>query len=262
MMKLLLSLFSLVLFSFGVFANISIEGHFQGKNLFIQNPEDDLGLGYCISNATVNGEPVPGGIGVSAFEIDFANDFNVKVGEHVFIVLEHEEGCRPKILNPEVLLPKSTFSVTKMNITPEGAVSWTTTGEQGKLPFVIEQLRWAKWVNVGEVNGIGTAGENEYLYELTPHSGENKIRVVQVDHSGRKRTSDAITFQSNVSEVKSPTGKVKDEIKFSGETRFEIYDAYGKIVKKGIGTIVNVTNLKKGAYYVNFDNSTVKIFKN
>ena len=261
-MRLLLSLFSLVFLSFGVFANTSIEGHFQGKNLFIQNPEDDLGIGFCITDATVNGEPIPGGIGVSAFEIEFAGDFNIKIGEKVFILLEHDEGCRPKILNPEVLLPKSTFSVTKMNCTPAGSLVWITTGEQGKLPFVIEQYRWNKWVNIGEVNGEGTAGPNEYSFNFTPHSGDNKIRAVQIDHSGRKRTSDPIEFSSNVDEVQGPSGKVKNEIKFSAETRFEIYDAYGKIVKKGIGTIVDVSNLKKGAYYVNFDNKDEKIFKN
>lgn len=260
-MKLLLSFLSLVTVSFAVFADISIEGHYQGKNLFIQNPEDDLGLGFCINNATVNGQPVPGGIGVSAFEIDFENDFNIKVGEKVLIRLEHEEGCRPKILNPEVLLPKSTFTVTTMNCSPDGKLTWTTTGEQGKLPYVIEQFRWDKWVNIGEVNGTGEAGSSDYDFEFTPHSGQNKIRVVQTDHSGRKRSSEAVEFSSNVAEIKGPSGKVGDEIKFSGETRFEIYDAYGKIVKKGIGSVVNISNLKKGAYYVNYDNKNVKIFK-
>lgn len=84
---------------------MSIEGHYQGKNLFIQNPEDEDGFGFCVTNATVNGDPISDGIQSSAFEINFA-EFNLKIGDAVFIVLEHGIGCKPKILNPEVLLPK------------------------------------------------------------------------------------------------------------------------------------------------------------
>ena len=46
------------------------------------------------------------------------------------------------------------------------------------------------------------------------------------------------------------------------ETRYEIYDAYGNIVKKGIGSLVNCTNLVKGVYYINYDNVNEKFIKN
>ncbi|MOA58722.1 hypothetical protein D3C78_1831680 [compost metagenome] len=60
--------------------------------------------------------------------------------------------------------------------------------------------------------------------------------------------------------------KVKDQINFTAagkpiETKYEIYDAYGNIVKKGIGSSVPCSNLLKGAYYINFDNKTEKFFK-
>ena len=66
--------------------------------------------------------------------------------------------------------------------------------------------------------------------------------------------------------MKTPA-KVKDEIKFLAngkevETRYEIYDAYGNIVKKGVGSKVNCTNLLKGVYYINFDNVNEKFIKN
>jgi hypothetical protein len=38
------------------------------------------------------------------------------------------------------------------------------------------------------------------------------------------------------------------------ETMYEIYDQYGNIVKKGYGSKVDVSNLPKGGYYLNFDN--------
>jgi len=266
-MKIILSflLFGLTS-SFSIGASLSIEGTYQGKNLYVQNPMDDDGFGYCATKVTVNGDVMPGGTNMGAFEIDFAN-FNIAIGEPVFIVIEHNDGCKPKILNPEVLLPRSTFVVTYIAVTTGGKLTWTTTGEQGKLPYVVEQYRWNKWVTVGEVQGKGTQGSNSYEFQITPHSGENTVRVVQVDHSGAKRTSKEVKFTSTVAFVTKSPAKVKDIINFTAngqpvETRYEIYDAYGNIVKKGVGSSVNCSNLLSGAYYINFDNVNEKFIKN
>jgi len=254
--------------SYSSFADLSIEGHYQGKNLFIQNPEDEDGFGFCVTNAKVNGDPISDGIQSSAFEINFA-EFNLSIGDAVFIVLEHGIGCKPKILNPEVLLPKSTFVVADgaISCTPDGTLTWTTTGESGKLAFTIEQYRWNKWVSIGEVEGIGTEGSNKYTFKVSPHSGVNKVRVVQTDHTGKKRPSPEASFtNTSIKEPQIFPVKVKDVIKFTAdgasvETKYEIYDAYGNIVKKGVGTEVDCTNLKKGAYYINYDNKNEKFVK-
>ena len=257
-------LFSLIA-SVGL-ASLSIEGTYQGKNLYVQNPMDDEGFGYCATKVTVNGDIMPGGTNMGAFEIDFSN-FNVAIGEPVFIVIEHHDGCKPKILNPEVLLPRSTFKVLDISVNTSGKLSWQTSEEQGKLPFIIEQYRWNKWVTVGEVQGKGTSGTNNYEFQVSPHSGENTVRVVQIDHSGTKRSSKEVKFNSAVPAiVKSPV-KVKDIIYFTAsgkpaDTRYEIYDAYGNIVKKGTGSSVNCENLLRGVYYINFDNLNEKFIKN
>lgn len=263
-MKLIIAFIGSLL-AFTVSANLSIEGSYQGKNLYVQNPEDEDGFGFCASKVTVNGDVMPGGVSRSAFEIDFSL-FDIKVGDPVFVVIEHGPGCTPKILNPEVLLPRSTFEVQEMAVTKDGDLKWTTTGEQGKLPFIIEQYRWNKWVNAGEVDGEGTAGPNSYEFQITPHSGENKVRVVQIDHSGMKKKSPEKTFTSEVPEVEMAPKKVKTEIRFTAKgqpvkTKYEIYDAYGNIVKKGFDSSVNCENLRKGAYYINFDNKNEKFIK-
>ncbi|MDG0973881.1 MAG: hypothetical protein P8O07_06940 [Crocinitomicaceae bacterium] len=246
-------------------ADLSIEGSYQGKNLYVQNPEDEDGFGFCATKVTINGDVMPGGVSRSAFEIDFSL-FNINVGDPVFIVIEHNNGCTPKILNPEVLLPRSTFQVTEMTISDDGLLQWKTTSEQGKLPYIIEQYRWNKWVSAGEVDGVGTPTENYYEYKVIPHSGENKVRVVQVDNSGTKKKSAEQTFTSSLTMVEMAPKKVKSEIKFTTngaaiETKYEIYDAYGNIVKKGYASIVNCENLRKGAYYINFDNKNEKFIK-
>lgn len=247
------------------FASLSIEGSYQGKNLYVQNPMDDEGFGYCATKVTVNGDILPGGTSMGAFEIDFSI-FNIEIGEPVFIVIEHNDGCKPKILNPEVLLPRSTFKVATINVNQNGLLTWKTTDEHGKLPFIIEQFRWNKWVAVGEVQGKGTPSQNSYEFQVTPHSGENTIRVVQIDHSGAKKTSGQVKFTSSVDPVAKSPLKVKNVINFSSngkpvETRYEIFDAYGSIVKKGVGSTVNCENLVKGIYYINFDNINEKFIK-
>lgn len=252
--------------TYASFADLSVEGHYQGKNLFVQNPEDEDGFGFCVTKATVNGDPISDGISSSAFEINF-EEFNVKIGDPVFIVLEHGFGCKPKILNPEVLLPKSTFVIGEISCSPDGSLTWTTTGESGKLPYVIEQYRWNKWVTVGEVDGNGGADKNSYSFNVSPHSGENKVRVVQTDHTGKKKPSQSVTFiNDKVKEPELSPKKVKNSIKFTAEgspveTKYEIYDAYGNIVKKGVGSEVDCSNLKKGAYYINYDNKNEKFIK-
>lgn len=267
MKTLFLFLAALCIHSFTNAASLSVEGTYQGKNLYIQNPMDSEGFGYCVTKVTVNGDIMPGGTNVGAFEVDFA-DFNIAVGEPVFIVIESHDGCKPKVLNPEVLLPRSTFNIESMKASKDGSIEWTTSKEEGKLPFIIEQYRWNKWVRVGEVQGLGGAsGTNSYTFKLDPHSGENSVRVVQVDHSGKKRPSEPVKFQSDNPKLSKTPAKVKTDIQFLDpngvltETRYEIYDAYGNIVKKGVGKVVNCSNLKRGVYYINFDNTNEKFIK-
>lgn len=76
-------------------------------------------------------------------------------------------------------------------------------------------------------------------------------------------SSNEIIFFSDVPAVEMSPKKVKKEINFSSkgnptETKYQIYDAYGNIVKKGFGSSVNCENLRKGIYYINFDNRNEK----
>lgn len=261
----LIFLFYWLCIPFSYSASLSIEGTYQGKNLYIQNPENEDGFGFCVSKVMINGDILPVGIASSAFEINFKL-FNLAIGDPLFIVIEHSNNCAPKILNPEVLLPGSTYEVVSMKISNKGKLEWTTRNEKGKLPFFIEQYRWDKWVQVGEVRGVGTSMENSYEFMVSPHSGINKVRVVQVDHSGTKNASGTVSFKSDTPEVIKSTTIVKSRIEFTAnhqpvETRYEIYDAYGNIVKKGVGSVVDCENLVKGAYYINYDNKTEKFFR-
>lgn len=243
----------------------SIEGSFQGKNLFVRNPPQSDGFGFCVSKVLVNGEILPASIQNSNFEIDFSL-FEIKKGEKVFVVLSHAEGCEPEFINSEVLLPRSTFECVAITAEKNGLVNWQTKAENGSLDFIIEQYRWGRWVEAGQVKGNGTNQLNKYTFQLSPHSGLNKVRVSQIDNSGEKRSSKEVSFQATISKVKMAPAKVTDYLYFkangkSVKTKFEVYDAFGNLLKLGYNEKVDCQNLVNGVYFVNFDNTTEKFIK-
>ena len=239
---------------------IVLEGNYQGKNLFIQNPFSEAGVGFCVFEVTVNDQVATDEINSSAFEVDM-NNFGLKLSDKVVVKVKHKDGCTPVVLNPEVLKPKSTFDIVKQSIGADGTYSWTTTNETGELPFVIEQKRWNKWVKVGEVMGNGKPGEHSYSFLVTPHSGENTFRVKQTDLTKRARYSETVNFSNpTATPITWSPPKPKDEIIFSGKTLFEIYDQYGNIVKRGYADRVEVASLKKDLYYLNYDNKLGETF--
>ena len=245
---------------------ISIEGEFQGKNLFIENPRSNDNYTFCVKSVEINGVPIFDGLNAANFEVKFA-DIGVRKGEKVTVVIYHDNSCQPKILNPEVLLPLSTFEIIDISCSTDGGFTWTTRNEDGALTFSIEQFRWHKWVTIGEVQGKGTAEEHTYNFKVHPHSGENKIRVIQIDHTGKKRKSKEVTFTNNtVGDIQFSPQKVTRTIEFRNaegpiKTRYEIYDPYGILIKRGYGEKIDLQQLKKGVYYINYDNKNGTFIK-
>ena len=247
----------LVVTSYTQAGMIVLEGNYMGKNIFVKNPFGGAGVGFCVFEVTINGNLSPDEVNQSAFEIDFGNH-DVKLGDKVIINIKHKDDCTPTVLNPEVLKPKSTFNTKKISFNKEGVLEWTTDNENGKLDYIVEQFRWNKWIKVGEVSGEGTPGPHQYSFKITPHSGENKARVKQLDYTGRPRYSKAAEYSSMAPEISiDDSKKFKGKVDFfGGETLYEIYDKYGTIVKKGYGKEVEIDNLDKGTYYLSFDNKT------
>ena len=164
-MRAALNVLLALLFALPAWAGtLVLEGTYQGKNLFIQNPFSEAGVGFCVYEVTVNDQIATDEINSSAFEIDMGN-FGLKIGEKVVVKIKHKDGCTPLVLNPEVLRPKSTFDIVRQGVGADGTYSWTTSNETGELPYMVEQKRWNKWVKVGEVMGAVPGVEGEGLFE-------------------------------------------------------------------------------------------------
>jgi len=240
---------------------IILEGNYQGKNLYVQNPFASSGVGFCATEVSVNGQVTTDEVNSSAFEIDFKN-LNLKPGDKVVVKIEHKDDCTPKVLNPEVLKPKSTFNITAIGVDDKSStLKWSAKDESGKLTYVVEQFRWNKWVKVGEVDGIGSPDAHDYEFKVSPNSGKNKFRVKQIDYTGQPRLSNPADYNSSSPPVTFSPEKVKDFIYFTSATMYEIYDEYGNIVKRGFGDKIDCNDLKKGVYYLNYDNSMGNFIK-
>lgn len=253
-MKKLLTLLAVAATSFSSIAGvIVVEGKYQDKNLYVQNGYAGNGVGFCTYEVTINGKTTTDEVTSSAFEIDFAA-FQIQPGTPVVVEIRHKDDCNPKVLNPEALKPKATFQVVDISIDKNGLLNWSTKNEMGSLPYIVEQFRWNKWIPVGEVQGGGKMDNNSYSFQTTAHSGENKFRVKQVGFGGATKTSENITFVSSIGQPTYTISKDKSDIKFSGETLYEVYDAYGNVVKRGFGNDLNILTLSKGSYYLCYDN--------
>jgi len=255
----LIALFFIPLYGFSTNGTLLVEGKYQNKNIYVQNSFCANGVGFCAYEVYVNGVRTTDECGSSAFEIDL-RPYNLQLGDKVEIQIYHKEGCEPKVLNPEALKPRPTFETKSISISPAGLLTWVATGETGALPFIIEQYRWNKWVYIGEVQGLGNAGDHSYSFQVTPHSGENKFRVKQVGFGKEVKYTPEVTFTPKDKPVLSFTqSNDSKEVTFSGESLYEMYDAYGNVVLKGFGSKIDLSDFDKGTYYLCFDNQIVDI---
>ncbi|MBN8697555.1 MAG: hypothetical protein J0L87_13575 [Bacteroidetes bacterium] len=73
-----------------------LEGSYQGKNVYIQNPFSDGNKGFCTRSVKVN-DKAYAFKNESAFSIQLDN-MNFKMGEKIKIEIEHSNDCKPKVI--------------------------------------------------------------------------------------------------------------------------------------------------------------------
>lgn len=246
-----------------------VNGYFQGENLYVLNSFASDGDGFCITEITVNGQKVTDQINSSSFELNLTK-FQLNKGDSISIVFSHKDDCKPQILNLDVLKPKSTFTITNIEVTPEGVLEWSTIEENGKLPFIIETYKWGKWYEIGKVEGIGSPSAHNYKYKVNshsfykPHSGINRYRVKQIDYKNRERFSLEAKYKpKDITEVTivSDSKKIGKEIQFSAQTCYQVYDKTGNLKAQGYGISIDMSRVEKGKVFLNYDNKSEKLSK-
>jgi len=239
-----------------------VKGTYQGKNIYVINPAiDTTGEVYCVKAVYVNDILTDDEIRSNSFEIDFSN-LKLTDGQKVTIKITHHEGCRPEIINANVLESTTVFAFNTPKIDKKSnKLNWTITGVIDDKPFFIEQFRWGKWITVGEVYPRDSIGENNFLYEPRFNTKYNVFRIKHIDKSGVERISKECKYFSKDEELYLISARVSDWIYFSSETLYEIYDEKGNFILDGYGKEVNITDIDKGKYWVNYDNRTEMVTK-
>lgn len=250
-----------LLLGFHAFAGkIVLEGNYQNKNIFVINTLAVSGAGFCTYEVSINGDISLDEVNGNAFEIDLSI-CNLKYGQEVLIEILFKEGCAPKVLNPGVLKPHPSFNTEKIDIDRTGLLVWRTTNESSPLPFVIQQYKWNKWVNVGEVQGVGTPVPHDYQFSTILTSGNNKFRIMQKSHDHNMKYSEAVVVNAMRPIPSFIYNRKKQLIEFSRKTNYEVHDEYGRVTKAGYGLMIDIGNLPKGTYFLNFDNDTQEFSK-
>jgi hypothetical protein len=236
------------------------KGTYKGKDLYMQNPNKAKGSGFCVQKVIVNKKEQKININSSAFEIPF-DSTKFHLGDPIEVMVIHAEGCKPKLLEINVER-KAVFEPEYIKLDSSGHLTFKTKNETEKLSFAIEQFRWNKWIKLGEIAGHGKAGGSVYTFKLKLHSGVNTVRIRQLDYFGKSIPSNPVTVKSTIVEVlfMSPA-TVTTVIELSDETLFEIYDEFGNIIRHDTAKDIDVSRLKKGTYYLNYDNSTKRFGK-
>jgi hypothetical protein len=237
---------------------VTLDGHYQGKNIYIQNPRAGNDSGYCVQKVLLNGKEIEFE-NTSAFQIRL-DSLRLAIGDSVYIQILHDGDCNPKVLH-DTYTPKSVFELVSIRVDSGSVLRWQTKNEMHKLPFVVEIFRWNKWIKLGEVDALGGMQVNEYSFRFSAHAGENRLRVKQAGPTSRPNISRPAIFVSDTKKVGLQTKKIVSEIHFSEGTMYELFDKSGNIVKKGTAKTVDCRDLRKGRYFLNYDNTMEEIIK-
>jgi len=244
--------------AYGYSAELVLRGIYYGFNLYVNNPS--VGDGFCVSKVTVNDIVTKDEIQSNAFEIDFSL-LNLKIGDPLNVVITYKDGCKPTVVNPKALTKSDVVSLLFAKVDKSGKLVWAMSGEMPEDVFIVEQFRWNKWVKCAEISTSDTTRKNSYSYEFAPHFGLNQFRIIRNDANGNPVYSKVLKYASKTAEITLESAKVSDKLVFSAETQWEIFDLKGNFISEGTGKEVDVSDLEKGKYWLNFDDKSVNFVR-
>jgi hypothetical protein len=237
---------------------LTITGIYIGSNLFIQNPLSADKKGFCVTQVTVNNNPVTVNLTKSAFEVDLSA---LQINQPVLIKVFHKPGCEPAVINPEALnRHKSNFTFQQVYI-KENTLSWSTVGESPQGKFEIEKQINGQWTSFPGLQGKGTPYINQYEYTVTHEEGINVYRIAYVNRNGMYFYSEEISFETPLEPISIFFTSLPRIIKLSREAEYEIVDNSGNKIKTGKDKVIELAGIKPGIYYLNVEERSERFIK-
>jgi hypothetical protein len=167
-----------------------ISGIYQGKNVFIQNPAlSEGGTVFCTNDVYVNDVKVMSNITTGAYEIDLSA---IRINSQVTIKITHKDGCKPRVLNPQVIKPSSMFHYNSFQVDKEHFI-WSTRGEKPKAKYLLEYYANDKWNMLKEMPNKGSVILNNYDTDGVM-AGNHKYRLKLIEAEGRVHYSQIVEF--------------------------------------------------------------------
>ncbi|NRA10884.1 MAG: hypothetical protein HRT57_02885 [Crocinitomicaceae bacterium] len=254
----ILSFLSVCQFAFGT---LTVDGIYQGKNLYIQNPMTEEG-GYCIDSVYINEIKYDQDLVAGAFEIDFKS-LNFKVSDSIHMVIYHQDGCKPKILNTNLCMPITVSPVAKFEA--KNDTLWLETKNFNYSALFLEVYRYNKWVVLDTI--IKSQNLNRsYPFISISHSGNNQFRIKYTGAMGVPLVSRDIYYESSLPKVNFEVDGHAQFVTFSSPTNYEVYTVMGNLVTSGYGSSIDLSVFSKEEcdnndqlFYLNLDNRNEKL---
>jgi len=233
-------------------------GKYYGSSLYIYNPS--IEGSYSVKKIIVNQDTITENIATNGIEIDFAS-LGLKDEALVDIQIVYDSSETPTIVNNDALKGQRKFRFSRPKYSNE-FLQWYISGDLSDMPIIVEHFKWGEWRDVGQVDPLDTVKNNFYQYNIQLHSGINKIRLSTLNIENVKVVSKEVRYRpARLQSVVLKTTKIKEEIVFSRETEYELYDLNGELKEKGINRYVDMKSYPKGIYWLNYDDATIQIKK-
>lgn len=161
---------------------MQLEGVYQGKDLYVQNPMAGDFKGFCVQEVYVNEQKMAEKLQTSAFVVRLSH---LQVGEHVSIRFVHKPGCQPRVLNPQVIRGESEkFQFRAIKVSSD-SVRWLVAGKHKQGLFVVERLQANKWQSVKSLEVQADSSVQTYQLAVNHNPGNNTYRIRLVEEKGQ-----------------------------------------------------------------------------
>lgn len=259
-MRIIIILLLVLFFAPGALfgAELVLNGIYQGKEIYVQNPYSGQEKSFCTLSVFVNDREVISNPTSSAYRISFSH---LNIGDIVVIRIHYREGCAPRIVNPAAIQPSRGVEFLTAQA-DRNAISWLTRGEMPGGKYLIERKGANnKWQVIKEVPYEEDVKSGNYAIPVEHKSGENIYRIKYEDADERNAYSVAFSYTFKEEPITFYPVEATTKLYLSEETDYLITDASGRKYKRGRGRIITIHNLKPGEYYLNYQERSERFIK-
>ncbi|WP_053404398.1 hypothetical protein [Persicobacter sp. CCB-QB2] len=239
----------------GVAGELVIRGLYQGRDLYVQNPELPDG-GFATAEVFLNGTKVLAHPTSSAYTIPLNT---LKVDDSVKVLITYDGSLPPKVINPQVLRPKVKFTFLAISVNEQN-INWTVDGNGLGGTFILQRLVEGKWTIAGSHQSDNMDRESFQL-PVTHQEGNNRYRIRFLASVGKTFYSKVVDYENFQDPVTFYPERVSTKLYLNKAVAYEVEDAYGNFIVGGAGKEIDMSQAETGLYYLIVGEQRKKFYK-